>query len=98
MSPVGLLVLVEKISGKKFAAILDMCTKLHFAQLCKIWTQSDNLDFSLFHGVPPLRIFRFLSTDILWINPKGGPHEKVKNQCCPILLKFSQILGEGPND
>ena len=54
MSPVGLLVLVEKFSGRKVAVILAMCKKLHFAQLCKIWAQSDNLDFSLFHGVPPL--------------------------------------------
>ena len=36
MSPVGLLVHVEKFSGKKVAVILAMCMKLHFAQLCKI--------------------------------------------------------------
>ena len=66
MSPVGLLVLVEKFSGKKVAVILAMCMKLHFAQLCKISSQSDNLDFSLFHGVPPLQIFGFFDTDILW--------------------------------
>ena len=55
----GYWVLVEKFSIIKVAEILAMCIKLHFVQLCKIWVKSENLDFSLFHGVPPLQIFWF---------------------------------------
>ena len=48
---------VEKFSIINVAEILAMGTKLHSVQLCKILVKSDNLDFSLFHGVPPFEFF-----------------------------------------
>ena len=69
-----------------------MCIKLYFVQLYQIWVKSDNLDFSLFHGVPPL--------DFLWVthkmsvpkNPKickgGTPWKSEKSR----LSDWAQIL------
>ena len=87
-----LLVLVVKFPIIKFAIILAMCMKLHFVQLCQIWVKSDNLDFSLFHGVPPLQIFGFFGTDILWLTHKkskgGTPWKSEKSR----LSDLTQIL------
>ena len=83
---------LRKFSIIKVAVILAMSIKLHFVQLCKIWAKSDNLHFSLFHGVPPLQIFGFLCTDILWANPKickgGTPWKSEKWR----LSDLAQIL------
>ena len=65
-----------------------MGIKLHFVQLCKIWVKSDNLDFSLFHGVPPLDFWWVIHKCQCIKIQKGGLHEKVKNQGCQICLKF----------
>ena len=59
MSPVGLLVLVEKCPIIKFGVVLAMCMKLHFAQLFEISVKSNNFDFSIFMGSSPLQIFGF---------------------------------------
>ena len=83
---------LRKFSIIKVAVILAMSIKLHFVQLCKIWAKSDNLHFSLFHGVPPLQIFGFLCTDILWVahkKSKGGtPWKSEKSR----LSDLTQIL------
>ena len=91
----GLLRSLRKFSIIKVAVILAMSIKLHFVQLCKIWAKSDNLHFSLFHGVPPLQIFGFAHKMSVHKNPKickgGDPMKKGKMKVVRFGSNFAQL-------